>query len=197
MRKLNRRELTRAALSGMAAASALQAQPGMITHGPLLGHVTKDTIHIWGRTARPGEFRVRYGTDPNRLDQLSEAQKTTYDHLHNSFAAKVTDKIWEFCSGPHNSRNHPAKSEGGRPANGMFDSRGRMCEIRWSSYFQDDVPAQMRRWPNYAVATVNNVYENMDASGKTRYIAYPKPHVVIQYYHGVTGDLEYAESIHA
>lgn len=117
--------------------------------------------------------------------------------LHNSFAVKVTNKVWEFCSGPHNSRNHPAKSEGGRPANGMFDSRGRNCEIRWSSYFLDDVPQAERKWPIYAVAQVNNIYENPDKQGNTRYIAYPKPHLVIQYYHGVTGDLLYAESIHA
>ena len=26
--------------------------------------------------------------------------------LHNSFAIKVTDRVWEFASGPHNSVNH-------------------------------------------------------------------------------------------
>ena len=29
--------------------------------------------------------------------------------LHNSFAIKVTDNIWEFCCGPHNSVNHVPK----------------------------------------------------------------------------------------
>jgi len=50
--------------------------------------------------------------------------------LHNSFAIKVTDKVWEFCSGPHNSANHPMKSEGSRNPNGPFDSAGTPCEIR-------------------------------------------------------------------
>jgi phosphodiesterase/alkaline phosphatase D-like protein len=51
--------------------------------------------------------------------------------LHNSFAVKVTDRVWEFCSGPHNSVNHPMRSEGSRLPNSPFDSGGRMCEIRW------------------------------------------------------------------
>jgi hypothetical protein len=28
-------------------------------------------------------------------------------------------------------------------------------------------------------------------------VAYPKPHVVIHYYDGLTGELAYAESVHA
>lgn len=117
--------------------------------------------------------------------------------LHNSFAVKVTDKVWEFCSGPHNSANHPARSEGDRLANGPFDSRGRMCEIRWSTFYRNDVPNKLRRWPVYAVAQVNNVFSNPLKEGEQRWVAYPKPHVVIQYYDGLTGDLLYAEPIHA
>jgi phosphodiesterase/alkaline phosphatase D-like protein len=116
--------------------------------------------------------------------------------LHNSFAVKVTDRVWEFCSGPHNSANHPMRSEGSRLPNGPFDSGGRLCEIRWSSYFRNDVPANLRRWPIYAVAQVNNVFPNPLERGKSRWVAYPKPHVVIQYYDGVSGDLLYAEPIH-
>lgn len=117
--------------------------------------------------------------------------------LHNSFAVKVTDKVWEFCSGPHNSANHPARSEGDRPPNGPFNSRGRMCDIRWSTYFRNDVPANLRRKPVYAVAQINNVFENPDGSATKRWVAFDKPHLVIQYYDGVSGDLLYAESIHA
>jgi hypothetical protein len=54
----------------------------------------------------------------------------------------------------------------------------------------------LRRWPIYAVAQVNNVFPNPLERGKTRWVAYPKPHVVIQYYDGVSGDLLYAEPIH-
>ncbi|HUQ93610.1 MAG TPA: alkaline phosphatase D family protein [Bryobacteraceae bacterium] len=117
--------------------------------------------------------------------------------LHNSFAIQVTGKVWEFCSGPHNSANHPARSEGDRPPNGPFDSRGRMCDIKWSTYFRNDVPAPLRRWPVYAVAQVNNVFLNPLERGASRWVAYPKPHLVIQYFDGVSGDLLYAESIHA
>jgi len=87
-------------------------------------------------------------------------------------------------------------SEGNRPPNGKFDSRGRDCEIRWSSYIRNDVPARLRWWPIYAVAQINNVFPNPTAEGKTRWVAYPRPHVVIQYYDGVTGDLLYAEPVH-
>ena len=116
--------------------------------------------------------------------------------LHNSFAVKVTDRVWEFAAGPHNSNNHPAISEGSRPANGMFDSRGRKCEIRWSSFIRNDVPARLRWRPIYAVAQINNVFQNPKADGGIRWVAYPKPHVVIQYFDGVTGDLLYAEPVH-
>lgn len=130
-------------------------------------------------------------------DSLGKPVIVMTGDLHNSFAVKVTDRVWEFCSGPHNSANHPMKSEGGRMPNGPFDSGGRTCEIRWSSYFRNDVPPRQRRWPIYAVAQVNNVFSNPDAGGRERWVAYPKPHLVLQYYDGVSGDLLYAESIHA
>ena len=117
--------------------------------------------------------------------------------LHNSFAVKISERVWEFASGPMNSQNHPAKSEGGRPANGPFDSRGRQVDIRWSSYIRDDVPATLRKMPYYAVAQINNVFNNPTEPGKPRWVAYPRPHLVIQYYDGLTGDLVYAESVHS
>jgi hypothetical protein len=116
--------------------------------------------------------------------------------LHNSFAIHVTGKVWEFASGPLNSQNHPARSEGGRPSNGPFDSRGRKVDIRWSSYIRDDMPLALRKLPYFAIAQVNNVFDNPAEIGKSRWVAYPRPHVVIQYYDGLTGELLYAESIH-
>lgn len=116
--------------------------------------------------------------------------------LHNSWAVKITDRVWEFASGPLGSQNHPAKSEGGRPPNGDFDSRGRKVDIRWSSFIRDDMPAQLRKHPFYAVAQINNVFNNPKEPGKHRWVAYPKPHVVIQYYDGFTGELVYAEPVH-
>lgn len=116
--------------------------------------------------------------------------------LHNSWAVKVTDTVWEFAAGPHNSQNHPLVSEGSRPINGKFDSRGRECDIRWSSFIRNDVPAKLRHFPIYAVAQINNVYPNPDSQGRPRWVAYPRPHLVITYYDGFTGDLLYAEAVH-
>lgn len=116
--------------------------------------------------------------------------------LHNSWAVKVTDTVWEFAAGPHNSQNHPLVSEGSRPINGKFDSRGRECDIRWSSFIRNDVPAKLRHFPIYAIAQINNVYPNPDSQGKERWVAYPRPHLVIQYFDGFSGDLLYAEAVH-
>lgn len=116
--------------------------------------------------------------------------------LHNSWAVKVTDTVWEFAAGPHNSQNHPLVSEGSRPINGAFDSRGRQCDIRWSSFILNDVPGKLRHYPIYAIAQINNVYPNPDSEGKERWVAYPRPHLVIQYYDGFSGDLLYAEAVH-
>jgi hypothetical protein len=130
-------------------------------------------------------------------DSLGKPVIITTGDLHNSFAIKVTDRVWEFASGPLNSSNHPARAEGSRPSNGTFDSRGRPVEIRWSSFIRDDVPAAHRRWPIFAVAQVNNVFRNHNPEGRPRWVAYPKPHMVVQYYDGVTGDLLYAEPVHS
>ncbi|HEX2521807.1 MAG TPA: alkaline phosphatase D family protein, partial [Terriglobia bacterium] len=55
------------------------AQAVNITHGPMLGHVTAESISIWARTSKPGQFQVQYGRMPDRLDQVSEATTTTAD----------------------------------------------------------------------------------------------------------------------
>ena len=35
--------------------------------------------------------------------------------MHDSYVVKVTDRIWEFSAGPHNSRNHRADALGNPP----------------------------------------------------------------------------------
>ncbi|MDQ6700451.1 MAG: hypothetical protein M3Z36_09735, partial [Acidobacteriota bacterium] len=63
--KLNRRQLAKATILGGASLQARAAQNAPeagITHGPFLGQVGLNEIHIWARTARAGSFRVRYGT---------------------------------------------------------------------------------------------------------------------------------------
>ena len=115
--------------------------------------------------------------------------------LHNSFAIRITDNVWEFAAGPHNSGNHPATSEGGRPPNGPYDSFGREVDIRWSTYISPETPNELRNRVVYAVAQVNNVFRNDRPGGRPVWVPYPRPQVVFQYYDGVTGDLLYAESI--
>lgn len=116
--------------------------------------------------------------------------------LHNSFAIKITDQIWEFCCGPHNSVNHvPKNDEMDRPATGKFKFGPRECDIRWSSYILPDLERLQRLYPYYAVVKINNVFNMPQKLGDERWVAYPHPQVVFQYYNGNTGELEYAESI--
>ncbi len=128
-------------------------------------------------------------------DSLDKPVFVLTGDLHNSFVIKITDRVWEFASGPHNSQNHRAGDEGDRAPNGPFNSRGRQCEIRWSSYFRDDIPREDLRHPLYCVVQVNNVLNNPLRPGQDRWVAYPRPQVVFQYYDGLTGELRYAESI--
>ena len=116
--------------------------------------------------------------------------------LHNSFAIKITDQIWEFCCGPHNSVNHvPKLDESDRPATGKFKFGPRECDIRWSSYILPDLPRLERLYPYYCVVQVNNVFNMPKKLDGKRWVAYPHPQIVFQYYNGRTGELEYAESI--
>ena len=117
--------------------------------------------------------------------------------LHNSFAIKVSDRVWDFASGPHNSVNHrPKEDEGDRPANGTFKYGPRACEIRWSSYVLSDIPRANRLFPHYCVVQVNNVFNNPAERGGSRWVAFPKPHVMFQFYDGLTGEFRYCETIH-
>jgi alkaline phosphatase D len=116
--------------------------------------------------------------------------------LHNSFAIKVTDRVWEFCCGPHNSVNHvPANDESDRPATGKWKFGPRQCDIRWSSYILPDVPRPERLYPHFCIVQVNNVFNMPQKVGDKRWVAYPHPQVVFQYYDGRSGELAYAEAI--
>jgi phosphodiesterase/alkaline phosphatase D-like protein len=116
--------------------------------------------------------------------------------LHNSFAIKVTDNVWEFCCGPHNSVNHvPKNDESDRPATGKWTFGPRECDIRWSSYILPDLPRLERLYPHFCVVQVNNVFNMPKKLGGKRLVAFPHPQVVFQYYDGRTGELAYAEAI--
>jgi alkaline phosphatase D len=128
-------------------------------------------------------------------DSLGQPVFVLTGDLHNSFAVQITDGVWEFASGPHNSRNHAAAAEAGRPPNGPFESQGRTVDIRWSTYMLNETPVALRTQPIFTVVQVNNVLTNRQEEGPDRLVAYPIPQVVFQYYDGFTGDLLYAESI--
>lgn len=116
--------------------------------------------------------------------------------LHNSFAIKVTDNVWEFCCGPHNSVNHvPKNDESDRPATGKFKFGPRECDIRWSSYILPDIPRLERLYPYFCVVQVNNVFNMPKKLGEKRWVAYPHPQVIFQYYDGRTGELAYAQPV--
>ena len=116
--------------------------------------------------------------------------------LHNSFAIKITNNVWEFCCGPHNSVNHvPKLDESDRPATGRFKFGPRECDIRWSSYILPDVPRLERLYPHFCVVQVNNVFNMPKKADEKRLVAYPHPQIVFQYYDGRSGELAYAESI--
>jgi hypothetical protein len=115
--------------------------------------------------------------------------------LHNSFAVRITDDVWEFASGPHNSNNHWASDEGDRPPNGPFTQGGREVDIRWSTWFRSDIPRENLLHPTCCVVQVNNVLNNPVEVGGVRWVAFPRPQVVVQYHDGRTGELRHAEAV--
>ena len=69
--------------------------------------------------------------------------------------------------------------------------------VRWSSYLLSDIPRENRLFPHYCVVQINNVFNSPVEPGDARWVAFPRPHVIFQYYDGLSGQLRYAETIHA
>lgn len=129
-------------------------------------------------------------------DKLDKPVFVMTGDLHNSFVVKITDNVWEFACGPHNSVNHvPEFDEADRPVNGPFKYGPRACEIRWSTYIMSDIPREHRMYPTYCVVKVNNVFNNSLDRETDRWVRFPKPQVLFQFYDGYTGDLRYSETI--
>ena len=131
----------------------------------------------------------------NAWDKLDKPVFVLTGDLHNSFVIKITDNVWEMASGPHNSNNHWASDEGDRPANGRVKYGPREVDIRWSTYYRTDIPRDELLHPNYCVVQINNVFNNPQRIGQTRWAVFPRPQVIFQYFDGRTGDFRYAESI--
>ena len=130
-------------------------------------------------------------------DELDKPVFVLTGDLHNSFACQITDNVYEFASGPHNSNNHYYTDEGDRPANGLFKYGPREVDILWSTRWESDVPRDQLRGPTYCVVQINNVYNNPLKVGDERWVAFPRPQVVFQYYNGLTGKLRWAHSVRA
>jgi alkaline phosphatase D len=163
----------------------------MIPHNGAGGHeFTEGKDDAWTALIAEREELIQF------FDALKKPVFILTADLHNSFAVKITDSVWEFASGPINSVNHIALSdEGNRPATGLFKSYNRTCDIRWSSYILPDIERAQRNYPYYCVVQVNNVFNMPQKLGDKRWVAYPHPQVVFQYFEGRTGDFVYAESV--
>ncbi len=157
--------------------------------------------HIGGGAVRENNkddaWTVFFDEREKLIDTWDKIDKPVFvltGDLHNSFVIKITDNVWEMASGPHNSNNHWASDEGGRPANGKFKYGPREVDIQWSSYFLTDIPRDQLKSPGYCVVQVNNAFNNPKKVGEERWVAYPRPHVIFQYFDGYTGKLRYAQS---
>lgn len=73
--------VTAALVIGATTAAAQQ-----ITHGPILGRPGATEVGVWARTSRPGEFRVRYGTSADALDQVTPPVATVLEHDNTGWA---------------------------------------------------------------------------------------------------------------
>ena len=131
----------------------------------------------------------------NFWDKLQKPVMLLTGDLHNSFVIQVTDNVWEFASGPHNSHNHLNSDEGNRPPNGPFKYGPREVDVRWSTWYRHDIPRDQLKHPTFCVVQVNNAIDNPTEPGRHRWVAYPRPQAVFQYYDGRTGELRYAESV--
>ncbi|MBM79275.1 MAG: alkaline phosphatase, partial [Planctomycetaceae bacterium] len=67
-----------------------ERDPIRLTHGPMVGNPTAHSMSVWGRTSDPGKFEVRYGTNADRLYQVSGSATTRIGH-DNTGVARLKD----------------------------------------------------------------------------------------------------------
>ena len=66
-------------------ASAQDRNPIRLTHGPMLGHVTANSVRVWGRTSDPGQFMVKFGIDADKQSQTSQPTTTRIEDDNTGF----------------------------------------------------------------------------------------------------------------
>ncbi|MBL9216816.1 MAG: alkaline phosphatase D family protein [Opitutaceae bacterium] len=116
--------------------------------------------------------------------------------LHNAYAIRLGDRLWEFLSAPMNSNSTFSSDAGDPPPSGPFRWLDQDLDIRWSTYVPSDAAAP-RYNPVYTVVQVNNVFPSPGPEAGRRHLAFPRPQVVVQFYRATTGELLYAESVAA
>lgn len=155
-----------------------------------------------GRGSSKGDAWAAYLAEREEMisywDDLDQPVLVLTGDLHASYSLQVTDNVWEFASGPHNSPHHP--SEGRWPPNGPLESGPRTADVRWASYLHDDTPRELRRKLVYSVVQINNILDtpveqDADENPISRWMAYPRPQVLVAFYDGLTGKLLYAEPV--
>ncbi|MDX9880466.1 MAG: alkaline phosphatase D family protein [Prolixibacteraceae bacterium] len=131
----------------------------------------------------------------NFFDGLGKKVFILTGDVHNSYSIKITDNVWEFMGGPLSSRNHLSSHLDNIPPTGDVNLNGRPFNIRWSSYFLPDIPSKKLHFPIFCIVQINNVFNNPIVDNTDRWVKYPNPQVVFQFYSGITGELLYAESV--
>jgi hypothetical protein len=89
-------------------AARAERDPIRLTHGPMLGNPTAHSMSVWARTSDAGEFAVRIGSSPQRLDRTRETAVTRIEHDNTGVAhlgelesdTRYHYQVWVNCR-PH------------------------------------------------------------------------------------------------
>ncbi len=155
---------------------------------------------------RPGDFKPKGDSflvaleERERLlqafDALAKPVLILTGDVHNSFAVRITDNVWEFMCGPMNSQGHPIATAGDPPFGGPYESAGRTVQIRWVAGWPNNVHYSRLQSTLYTVVQVNNVLKTARPKGPGyQWVAYDAPQVVVRFHDGYTGKLLYAEAV--
>jgi alkaline phosphatase D len=131
----------------------------------------------------------------NVFDNLDSKVFILSGDVHNSYSIEITDNVYEFLGGPISSRNHLSSHLNNIPPTGKVKNGGREFNIHWSTYLLPDTPNDKKNIPVFCVININNVCNNPVNNNSDRWIEYPNPQIVFQWYSGKDGKLLYAESI--
>lgn len=125
--------------------------PAHLTHGPILGRLGSNSIGIWARSSYPARMQVRYGTEPDNLDQISDTVETsvvadntgivTLSGLATDtqyfYAVLINDRIGNESSGSFKTLPDPAaeQSAGDQFGQTGFSFVATSCarQSRWNS----------------------------------------------------------------